>query len=143
MNLLKNQNILNLSNKNTAELKNHLAYLRGKDQLHIPGALELIMDTYNSSMKITAFRKHGLLMDKSLLVNTMDFNMMSAIDHSIQSNIKLATEMLFAYLDEQTANGFNYFLTMKSIEILLYNELGDCLCLFLEDGAPTTNLNVI
>ena len=41
------------------------------------------MDTYNSTMKINAFRKNGLLMDKHMLNNTMDFNMMSIIDHSI------------------------------------------------------------
>jgi DNA gyrase/topoisomerase IV subunit B len=100
MYLLNNQNIINLSNKNTSELKKLLKYISGKDQPHMPSALELILDTYNSTMKITAFRNHGLLMDKSLLNNTMDFNMMSIIDHSIQSEVKLSLEMIFAYLDD-------------------------------------------
>lgn len=32
---------------------------------------------------------------------------------------------------------------MKSIETILDIGQGDCLCLFLEDGAPTTNFNVL
>lgn len=63
--ILNYQNIINISTKNTAELRKLLKYLQEKDHPHIPGALELIMDTYNSTMKITAFRKQGLLMDKS------------------------------------------------------------------------------
>lgn len=70
-----------------------------EDKPHIPGALELIMDTYNSTMKINNFREKGLLMDKNILVNTMDFNMNSVIDHSIQSEVALATEMIFGFLD--------------------------------------------
>lgn len=101
------------------------------------------MDTYNSTMKINAFRKNGLLMDKHMLNNTMDFNMMSIIDHSIQMDLRMATKMIFAYLDEQPANGLNYFLTMKSLENILDNGQGDCLCFFLENDYPTTTLSAV
>ena len=44
--------------------------------------------------------KFGFIMNKKELINTMDFNFMSVLSHTVHENLWLATELIFEYLDE-------------------------------------------
>ena len=70
------------------------------DAVKMPGALELIMESYNSTTKKEALQKCGLWMEQTSLINTMDFNFMDVLSHALNKDARLVCEYLINYMDE-------------------------------------------
>ena len=104
--------MLNLSTEFSPELKHILSTLQSKETIYFPGALDLIMQSYKSSFKQNYFRKAGLLMDKELLINSMDFNFMSILSHALWNGTRLSAELVLAYVDHHKCMASNYDLIM-------------------------------
>jgi hypothetical protein len=74
---------MNVTAGNSPELKTFLKNIYKINTSKMPGALELIMESYNSSTKKEALQKCGLWMDQTHLINTMDFNFMDTLSHAL------------------------------------------------------------
>ena len=61
----------------------------------MPGALDLIIQTYKSASKEQAFGEKNLLMDKSNLINSLDFNFQGVLAHATMNKTRLAIEYIF------------------------------------------------
>ena len=140
--ILQNQSMMNMSTKNSTELKKLFDEL---DQ-EIDGQksnLELIMDTYNSNLKKHAFERAGYIMDKKQLYFSMDFNFMNVLLHTLENDASLSAQYIFEHVDSQPFSDRNYFLIMLGFEKIIEREMGGLLTMFLNDDMSSTTMRIM
>ena len=108
----------------------------------MPGALDRIMDTYKSSTKKEAFRAKGLLIDRTQLINSQDFNFRGVLTHAAINKNKLAIEYCFDLINKQPTSVYNYDLIMMNLEAIIDNGHGMYLDTFMDDAHDGTTFSI-